>query len=294
MRRLVLLVLLLLPTCGGGPTTQDGTVYSDVWGRNVAAGAEFVPIGRWPSQLDDTKLVAACAEGGVFYGDRCWDSLVIDVDARSVTFTVGSEAETIALGAPAPSVGLVFQEERDDLRDGARVKFFGQHHENVGYVLQEHCPDSQGLVSFDLWDWLLPVPTSVAASYTITRSPWVTGSCFEVDATTGALRAFSVRSTFFYGFRATSKSHYEMVHSWEYRGHLRISGHDLPFPVRLADVTAVTGLPEDAYHQITLPGGSIRLTGNAALFEARNTYGRPGSLIDLVTNVEFHTTRIPD
>jgi hypothetical protein len=297
--------------CGGGgsdgppqqqtpPDTKE--VYSDVFGIGVAPGAEEVAIGQWPSWLREKELVTACAAGEAFYADRCWQSVVIDVDARAVTFThVSGQSERIAIGAPPPAILGPMVSGRDacsstSIDDARGQNCLAPHHRNVGYVtMAELMSPQHGYVSGTVWDAPL---TPLRMSEPPTRSPWAIAS--QLGTTNGVVSAFLVKTTFLYGFRATKPvplfNDYQVVHNWPLKGRVHVNGQDLVLPLNLS---ALAGLPgavvRGAY--VDLGNHTVRFKSDRNVMQARSSYGGAGAGLtdpDLVTSIEFHAAPISE
>jgi hypothetical protein len=304
------LAAALAAACGGGSHSQTnqnndggtaaGTYYSDVQGFDVPAGAERVPIGQWPSWLHEKTLVSACAAGEVFYGDRCWQSMVVDVDTGKVTFSGQSgETEVLALGAPLP--GILGAMVLDPVCSGAMqvIKCYLPYDAgNTGYV-QTTGPAAPGFDYAPVDVWGSPI-TPYSLGSPLSLSPWVLGS--QVQMKDGNLSGFFLRMTFLYGFKNVGQNSlgpYEVVHNWSYQGHVTVSGQDLPLPVHLADVARATGVAAaratDGSQYIDLANRTIRFMSDHNVMDARKAYKGDGAGLsedDLVTSVEFYTMAV--
>lgn len=295
--------------CGGGgsggaaPTPPPPPPrYTDVLGFGVTKGAETVPVTKWPSWLHEGELVDACAPGTVFYADRCWDEVVIDVDGGSVTFTAtGGKSATLAMGAAVPAeLGtLVLLLPPQDF-GGGLLSQFGPHHPNSGYVMMAGpWIDNIEFSSADVWDTPI-TPTPAANTRPQVRSPWALGS--EIQVKDGQVSAFLVRTTLLYGFRDVGTGGlptYQVVHNWPIHGRLKVNGHELALPLHLGDVSAAAGdapiTSGAGVRRVDLAGGKVRLQSDRGVLEARSTYGGAGAGLtdtDLVTSVEFHDTSL--
>lgn len=290
---------------GGPPTRTPSPYYFDVRGYDVASGAEQVEVGRWPSWRHQFELVPACAPGEASYADRCWQRLVIDVDARAVTFAAtGGETARLALGEPEPEVlGSLYVGEPDGCRPsteeaGPPWTCGWPHPRGAGGYVGMRGPAKVGYAypEEDLWDLPLhPLPKDRP----LTRTPWAIGS--QIDFDEGVVGGFLVKTQLLYGFRLTTAPpflpEYEIVHSGSYAGELVVNGTRYPLPVRLATIAAATGasiqrfiLGEDEF--VDLGGSTVRITADAKLAQARSKWhAAPAGVEDggLVTSVEFHS-----
>lgn len=303
--------------CGGGggsepqqqqqPPPDTKQVYSDVWGVGVAPGAEEVPIGQWPSWLREKELLPACAAGEAFYGDRCWQSVLIDIDARSVTFTnTSGQTERLAIGASLPAIlgPMVSDKVGCWGSDATQPELQGwdclsAHHAGVGYVgMRPFMFRASGFDSEVVWGSVINGPIDAGRlSAPPTRSPWAIAS--QIVTKDAGVAGFLVKTTFLYGFRATKPiplfSDFEIVHNWPLSGRVRLNGTDLSLPLRLSAVETATGTTArrmpDGSPFLDVQGRTVRFTSERDVLVARETYRGAGAGLtdpDLVTSIEFH------
>ncbi len=295
------------PTGPTGPTgpkettglanPDAGTYYDDVFAWDQAANTRTsVPFGQWPSWLHAMELVPACAKGKVFHADRCWDRLTIDVDARAVTFAnAGGETTTVAMEHPLPAdlgTGTSYDPNVDAWVIWSPQKW------SKSFVDCQLMGPNYGYDTDGLWGGL---PTGLVHT---PRTPWALGCTLGLwEGTPGHLTTdnFIVKTTLLYGFRGIGQypelnDDFQIVSNWSYTGSVRIQGHDLPLPLHLADVTAVTGVKPRGDNGATLiwldvnSYPQVTIASDTNLLALRKKYGGAGEgLTDdgLVTSIEF-------
>jgi hypothetical protein len=299
----------LTAACGGSGTPSGGPdgggpsgFYVDVVGY---PGAEPVKVTDWPSYLHPKTLMAPCSAGEVSYADDCWQTMVVDADVQKVTFAKSSGASsTISLGQPVPAAlgSLTVVPDPILYSNGTIDNAYPGVPGPSGYVLLVG-PVQQGLgwSGFNLWERDI---APIAFATPSVRTPWALAQ--ELKLQHGAVLAFLVKTTMFYGFQVTDPSDpftgFGVVYNWSYSGHVRVNGHDLAFPLHLADLTAVVGLAarsaqtESLTKYVDLPGTPVvRFVSNGNVMGARSQYHSGGlglSDADLVTSIEFHSVAL--
>jgi hypothetical protein len=310
MKRIAFVVLgaVVASGCGGGgggsPDPGGGFVathLADVRGYNVAPGAETVDFEHWPSWLHEGELVTTCPSGKISYADVCWDSMVIDVGAGSVTFTSGSSTSSLAMGAPVPGIlGTALVDSSHGCSPGIDAwSCVLPHHPNTGYVMMAGpVLPTMAFGSDDVWD--API-VGMDLGRPSARSPWVIGS--EIELESGAVGGFLVKTTQLYGLKATKETptsaDFAIVHNWSYTGSVKVNGQTLTLPLKLASVAVVAAvtpaLASDGSSFVDVDGGKVRFMSDRNVTEARTRFGGGGSGLsdsDLVTSIEFNSAKL--
>jgi hypothetical protein len=290
---------------GGGKDPGGGgfvaTHLADVRGYNVPAGAETVGFEQWPSWLHEGQLVTACAAGKISYGDVCWDSMVIDTDAGSVTFTAGTSTSVLAMGSALPSIlGTALVDSAHGCRAAIDTwSCVWPHHANTGYVMMAGpVLPTMGFASEDIWD--SPIVGMDLGRPSI-RSPWVIGNEIELDS--GLVGGFAVKTTQMYGLKQTKETpttnDFVIVHNWPYTGSMKVNGVTVALPATLASIAAAAAvLPKvasDGSAYVDVQGAKVRFMSDQSVLDARTRFAGGGSGLtdtDLVTSVEFNTAAL--